>query len=279
MFSGSAKLILVVSLVITQWGQTAAAQTERGGKPATTPVDLRTAPIDELITGEAYTHIMRGNQLVQQRSYDEAIVEFKMALQKAGKPLRTAHLNMGAAYLMKGDYGAAADSFRKAIDIAPGDMMAHYRLGDALTAAGDYKGAEAAFRKVIDLTPEGVNAPARHALGLALYGQKRVDEAIAEYKKAIEQSRRDYGEAHYNLGVALMERGRHKEAEQEFRLAIEQEKKAMPEAYFNLAQALEKQGRFAEAVEQYENYLRLSPDAEDEAKLREYIEYLRKKKN
>ena len=119
---------------------------------------------------------------------------------------------------------------------------------------------------------------ARHFLGLALYKQGRLDEAIVEYRAAIEKSEGKYAEAHYNLGVALLELARPDAAEQEFRLAIEQEKTAWPEAQYNLAKALERQNRFRDAADAYEAYLRLAPDAADAKTTREYIDYLRRKK-
>jgi len=76
----------------------------------------------------------------------------------------------------------------------------------------------------------------------------------------------------------LLERGKPEIAEQEFKLALEQEKKPWPEAQYNFAKALERQKRYAEAATAYEVYLKLAPAAQDAQKMREYIDYLRKKK-
>ena len=46
--------------------------------------------------------------------FDEAITEYKSALDKSKKPLFTVYLNLGATYLQKQDYAAAADAYHKA---------------------------------------------------------------------------------------------------------------------------------------------------------------------
>ena len=237
---------------------------------------IEVLPIDEVVSTDVGQHIERGNRLMRGGRFDDAITEYKTALDKAKKPLFTVYLNLGATYLQKQDYAAAAVAYRQATAIRPNDTRAHYFTAESLYAAGEFKDAEASYRKAIEFTPDGINPPAHHFLGLSLYGQQRVEEAIAEYKTAIQQSKGNYAEAHYNLGIALMLRSDYRTAESEFRLAITQEKKDWPEAHFNLASTLERQRRFREAADEYDLYLRQLPDAEDAANLRKHIAQLRK---
>jgi tetratricopeptide (TPR) repeat protein len=162
--------------------------------------------------------------------------------------------------------------------VRPNSFQGHYNLAEALYAAEDYAGAEKEYRRVLELPSRLVVIRARHFLGLALYKQGRLDEAIIEYRAAIEQAAGNYSEAHYNLGIALLERNQPEAAEPEFKLAIEQEKTAWPEAQYNFAKALERQNRFREAADAYEVYLKLAPGAADTKTTREYIDYLRRKK-
>jgi len=274
----SATVVLILAL--TAPGQErkpdAAKQDPPAGAAAAGEGKSQPAPLDEPITGLAAARIIRGNRYMQFQLYDQAIAEFKMAIAASKKPLRTAYANLGAAYSGKHEYRAAVDAYRQALEIAPGDFVLRYQLGDALYFSGEYREAEAEYRKVLAATARG-NPAGHHALGLALFAQKRVDEAAAEYRIAIEQAKGNYAEAHYNFGIALFAQGDGKAAETEFRTAIAQEKKDWPEAHFNLAQALEKQNRFGDAAAEYETYLRLAPTAEDAAKLRAYIEYLKKR--
>jgi tetratricopeptide (TPR) repeat protein len=223
-------------------------------------------------------HITRGDELARLRRYDEAIEEYKAAIKKAGRPVYTAYLNMGSVLFNKEDYAKAAEAYRQAIAAKPNSWRGHYNLAEALYANQEYAGAEKEYRRVVELRPGAIVINARHFLGLALYKQGRIDDAIAEYQAAIEQAGGKYSEAHYNLGIALLEFGQSQAAEREFRLAIEQEKKSWPEAHNNLAKALVKQQRYREAADEYDAYVKLAPAGTDTQKLQEYIDYLRRKK-
>lgn len=245
------------------------------------PVRITKEPDDdafEILPERVLQHITRGGELSRLMRYDEAVEEYRAAIKEAGKPVFTAYLNIGTAFFSKDDYPNAIEAYRQALAVRPNSWQGHYNLAEALYANGDYSGAEKEYRRVLELPSSQLKVRARHFLGLALYKQGRVDEAMAEYRSAIEQAEGKYSEAHYNLGIALLERGQPQAAEQEFKLALEQEKKPWPEAQYNLAQALEKQKRFSEAADAYEVYLRLVPDAPDAQKTREYINYLRRKK-
>ena len=221
---------------------------------------------------------MRGDQLTRLRQYDQAVEEYRAALKEAGKPVFTVYLNLGTLFFNKDDYPHAIEAYRQALELRPNSWQAHYNLAEALFANSDYPGAENEYRRVLELPSSQMKERARHFLGLALYNQGRIDEAIVEYRAAIAQAVGNYSEAHYNLGIALLEKGKPEIAEQEFKLALEQEKKPWPEAQYNFAKALERQKRYKEAADAYEVYLKLYPNAPDAQKMREYIEYLRKKK-
>lgn len=232
----------------------------------------------EILPDRVLQHVMRGDQLTRLRQYDQAVEEYRAAIKEAGKPVFTVFLNLGTLFFNKEDYPHAIEAYGKALELRPNSWQAHHNLAEALFANSDYPGAEKEYRRVLENPSTQMAVRARHFLGLALYKQGRIDEAMAEYRAAIEQAEGKYSEAHYNLGIALLERGQPQSAEQEFKLALEQEKKPWPEAQYNLAQALEKQKRFSEAADAYEVYLRLVPDAPDAKKTREYIDYLRRKK-
>jgi tetratricopeptide (TPR) repeat protein len=238
----------------------------------------RSTPGPEVLPDDALEHFNQGASLMRARRYDEAIAAYKTAQSKLGRPSFTITLALGNACYEKKDYPSAIEAYRQAAALRPDDSKPYFNLGEAHYAAGQYTQAEAAYRKAIELDPGAAPPMAYQFLGLTLYNQKKIDEAIAQYRAAIEFSGGDYAEAHYNLGIALLARDQFREAEAEFRLAISQEKKHWPEAHFNLANALEKQRRFREAADEYETYLRLAPTADDGAKIRSRIEWLRKQK-
>ena len=62
--------------------------------------------------------------------------------------------------------------------------QAHYQLGMCLQARGRLDEAMAEFRRAIELDPKG--APAHHQLGMCWQAKGQLDEAMAEYRRAIE---------------------------------------------------------------------------------------------
>jgi tetratricopeptide (TPR) repeat protein len=281
----SGRLIVLGMMVVLQIsaasvrGVSAARRASPQGSQSPAPSGRQTSDdAFEILPERVLQHITRGGELSRLRRYDEAIEEYRAAIKEAGKPVFTAYLNMGTVSFSKEDYPQAIEAFKQALTLRPNSWQGHYNLAEALFAREDYSGAEKEYRRVLELPSNQMATRTRHFLGLALYKQGRVDEAMVEYRSAIEQAGGQYSEAHYNLGIALLERGQAQIAEQEFKLALEQEKKPWPEAQYNLAQALEKQKRFTEAADGYEVYLKLAPDAPDAKKMREYIQYLRRKK-
>ena len=232
----------------------------------------------EIVPGPVLQHITRGAELAGLGRLDEAIGEFREAIRVAGRPIFTAYLNMGSVFFTKRDFSHAIEAYKQALAVRPNSYQAHYNLAEAMYGAEDFVGAEKEYRRVLELSSDIVAIRAHHFLGLALYKQNRLDEAIVEYRVAIEQAEGKYAEAHYNLGIALLERKQPAAAEPEFKLAIEQEKTPWPEAQYNLAKSIEEQKRFREAAEAYEVYLKLAPGATDAKRMREYIDYLRRKK-
>jgi tetratricopeptide (TPR) repeat protein len=222
--------------------------------------------------------MQHGDQLLAQAQYDLAIQQYKDALKEAKKPLFAAHINIGFALRQKKEYNVAIESYKQAIAIRPQDYRGYFGLAEASYSKGDYPAAEEGYRNAIEVSPGKINPPAYHFLGLALYAQKRIEEAIRAYRVAITQAKSKYTEARYNLGIALMEVGKFEIAEHELRTVIQNEGKNWPEAHFNLAIVLERQGKTLEAIKEYEVYLQQAPNAEDATRIRARIETLKGKK-
>jgi Flp pilus assembly protein TadD len=134
--------------------------------------------------------------------------------------------------------------------------LAHYNLGVALYDQKKLVEAVAAYRKAIDLEPD--YAEAYTNLGVALRDQKKVDEAVAACRKAI-ALKPDSPEAHNNLGVALYDQKKLVEAVASFRKAIEI-KPDSAGAYNNLGNALADQKKLVEAEAAYRKAIALEPD-------------------
>ena len=93
---------------------------------------------------------------------------------------------------------------------------------------------------------------------MALAGRGQIDEAIAQYRKALEIEP-NLAEAHNNFGVVLGQSGRFGEAVAHFQQALKS-KPDYAEAHNNLGNALAGQGKIAEAVVQWREAVRLQPN-------------------
>jgi protein O-mannosyl-transferase len=125
-----------------------------------------------------------------------------------------------------------------------------------------WKNSESLFHHTLATTRD--NTVALNNLGIWLFGQGRIDEAIEYHRRALELGPTpvDPGCEHtlYNLGNALAGAGKYAEAIESFEAAL-RVRPENHEARNNLANSLRKLGRVDEAATQYRSALQIKPDA------------------
>jgi len=119
-----------------------------------------------------------------------------------------------------------------------------------------WKDAVSLWSDNVQKTPN--KAGPRNGLGLALFEQGRIEEAIFQYREAL-RIKSDDAEIHNNLGVALEKRGNIKKAIIHYSQAI-RIRPDYAEALNNLGVALARQGKDKEAIYRYSQALRINPD-------------------
>ncbi len=99
------------------------------------------------------------------------------------------HVSRGNAYYALGEYEPAIEEFTSAITQRPTYVNAHFNLGIVLAASNRYAEAEVAFRTAIGLAAaQDVLVPeAYYYLAVALFEQKRYEDALAAAKSATER--------------------------------------------------------------------------------------------
>jgi tetratricopeptide (TPR) repeat protein len=135
------------------------------------------------------------------------------------------------------------------------NWVAHKSMGDALALKGQRDEAIAQYRKAVEINP--AYGDAHYNMGIALLNMGEVDEAIAQYRITLEMMP-DFAQAHHNLGNALCLRGQYEEAITHFKQALEI-KPDFVEARNNLANTLVKNDKLEEAVAQYREVLEIHP--------------------
>lgn len=181
---------------------------------------------------------------------------------------------LGAVLAMQeGDFDGAAKSFRAALQIRPGDMVAQLRLGQSLTANGNWGEAGSLYRRILEAHPDNPQA---------WYGRGRVEAASADreaaarsYAKACELFPL-YGAAHFALAGELRKLGRRAEAD-EHSAAYLKDPSAEPPLHDALLQRtrelnqgvqthlqrgaeFEKQGKLQDAIREHEAALAIDPE-------------------
>lgn len=155
------------------------------------------------------------------------------------------------------------------VNLPPGGLrkieapaVAYYQLFDrawGLGQKGRREEAIAEWKKALELSPDDPGG--QMSLGLALAGTGKPDEAIPHYKKALEANP-EYAEAHNNLGVALAGTGKLEEAVSHYQRALQINPEYV-EAHNNFGLALAGMGNLADAIRHYQRALELKADSAD----------------
>ena len=175
------------------------------------------------IAQEAEEHFKRGIGYFETRLIDKAIAEFKKALplftedQKQMKA--ETYVTLANAYNRKGIHKAAITACKKAMEIDPNLANAHYNLGFAYREEGNDELAKqefALYDELLKQEGEYIEIPEKPTseeidkyitLGDNYFKEGKFDEAIIEYKKALEIEPRDdilnkLGQAHQQKRLA-----------------------------------------------------------------------------
>ena len=185
-------------------------------------------------------------------------------------------LDSGLSYELRGvraleqnDYKAAADFFRKGVDITPGTSALgrslRHKLGTALYMSGDVPGAVKWFDETLRMAPdEGLDetaAKAHYSLGVLMASSGRSQQAITHLSAAVRFSP-NYVEAYQALADVLRRSGRLEQAMTQYAEAIRVNPKAA-DARFGYGMALVRLGRYRDARDWFDEASRLHPDRPD----------------
>jgi tetratricopeptide (TPR) repeat protein len=199
---------------------------------------------------ESFALFDKGNTLLQEGRYDEALSVFEEFLTKYPEVYQV-HLNIGDCFLKKEELDKAEGEFKLVLD-------------KALKAHGDYKkDPEATFRAFSGLG------------GIAL---KRGDlqAAQSQFSQALEISPRDEVAA-YNVGEVFFSNQQVDDAIKYFEMAV-QIKKDWPKPYLKLGYVYLNKGDFPKALENFNVFIQMDPENPEVPKVRNVIAAIEKMK-
>jgi tetratricopeptide (TPR) repeat protein len=174
----------------------------------------------------------------------------------------------------------AVEEYRKALSLRRTFPEARVAMTRSLITLQDYQEAEKQIQAALKERSPYVEA--QTVLANLRRNQGLVEEAIAEYRKAIRLARGNSFEAHIGLAIALNEAMESSddprivdEIVREYRIGIAQDMETEPILYYQLGEILEKANRKKEAIEAYRNYLRLDPEGQYASAVESIIEQLK----
>lgn len=123
------------------------------------------------------------------------------ALGCSGAPERAN--DSGHELLDAGDYGAAAEAYRTAQELAPDAGEPYYNAGNALYRSGDYGGAIQEYDEAIKRAEENpLRADAQFNRGNAFFQMQEYPDAVVAFKEAL-RLEPDNEETRHNLELAM----------------------------------------------------------------------------
>ena len=195
---------------------------------------------------------LRRRQSTALRPADPRLAEVDALIESA-----RAYEARGNEALDRQEWSAAADLFRRGLELDPDHPALRHRLGTALYVMGDLEGAMAEFERVMRESP---SFPAVHySVGVLLQGEGRHREAIARFGTALRYQPTD-GEVRLRLAVSLRRAGDPEAALEQYRTVLRMDPD-VADARFGAAMALVQLRRYSEARDRLDAGMEAFPGA------------------
>lgn len=191
-----------------------------------------------LVTDELKNLLQKGNDLFDQKKYDEAIAIYQEILQKHPDAY-IIYKNIGNCYFNQEKYDEAEAAYLKILEKDPWNVDAIILIGNTYANRGQSEKAMDWYNKIEFKKIE--DPIVLYNLGTHFYNNSKFEEALKFYQRAVELQK-DFLDALYQLGLT----------------------------YLTL-------NKSSEAIQTFENYLKLDTDSTRAGQVKSFLEYLRKK--
>jgi tetratricopeptide (TPR) repeat protein len=162
-------------------------------------------------------HVIAGTTALRERRFAEAAEALRKALETGAGEDATVWANYGVALERLGDPAGAERSYRKALELQPGNVRAHYNLGTLLAARGDRRQGIEHLETAARLDPDSRDV--LFNLGQALAEAGEPARALETWDRLLKLSPQD-PVARFRHAQALSALGRHGEAAAELGAVI-----------------------------------------------------------
>lgn len=187
--------------------------------------------------------------------YGEACETFRKASRIEPQQVQF-QLGVATALALQGQLSEAQAQLQRLAARFPASALVWFNLGNVMRDQKRPEQAIAAYRRALEMDPQLIDA--RNSIGSVLHSSLRFAEAEAQYRECIAYAP-GYLISRYNLASVIIDLGRFEEAEAVCRDLVARDPGA-PEAHSILGAAIGQQGRLLEALACHEHAARLAPD-------------------
>jgi tetratricopeptide (TPR) repeat protein/Tol biopolymer transport system component len=206
---------------------------------------------------DMYKKFDHAAELGEKGQFELAIAEWRELLVTNPDDARI-HNNLGTALQKSGRYAEAIPEFEKALELNPQYHAIYYNLGRTLLAAGR---TDEAIRTLEGGLRTYESDELRTQLGLALASKNRVDEAKAQFDRALEINPNN-AIAHFARGVALACQSDWDGAITEYKATLRLNPQ-YESAHVYLGAALRQKDEWDGAIAEYREALKLNPNDDE----------------
>jgi tetratricopeptide (TPR) repeat protein len=206
-------------------------------------------------------HISIGNLLVLQHKYEEGAQLYREAIEIDPTKVDP-YLELAALCLQQDKKDEVEQLVLRASEAAPNDPEPHRLLAELRERQRRSEDAICEYRKAVELESGGVAASdAFVRIGNLLRAQKRYDEAQQEFQHAI-QSDPTNAEAYYNLGAVYEQQDNVDRAVQLYRQVVEFQSTgiAASQAYVRIGNLLRARKQYDQAAQEFQHAIQSSPN-------------------
>jgi len=201
-----------------------------------------------------YRHLGRGNDLMAAHQYEEAIAEYRKALDVEPSAV-TVQSNIGMCLIELGRLDEAAQCFEKVLETEPRNAEVINNMGMVRLRQRRPEEAISYFNKALEINP--MLAKAYNNRGLVFTNAGRFDRAISDYDRALEINP-SFAEVYNNRGVVYDKKDLCDRAILDYDKALEINPR-YAEAYNNRGLAYVGKNLYGRAISDYSKALEINP--------------------
>jgi tetratricopeptide (TPR) repeat protein len=172
-----------------------------------------------LVDEEARATLDQGNQLMQEKQYDEAIAIFQQLLDTYPTAYQV-RLNLGECFMRKDEIEKAEEQFNQVLEAIKAEFNEYKKDPDSSSKAlsalaqvslkkNDLKSAQDYFAQALEISP--TDEVLAYNVGEIYFANQEIDTAITYFQKAVE-IKGDWSPPYLKLGYAYLNKGNNEKA-------------------------------------------------------------------